>query len=326
MTETAIRALLSGVVDDAGLFPPASLALAPAIRNYRTYRLSHHSWMLGRFVCPASRLDELKPLAWELFDAGAPLPLSVVLPAWPTAGDLARRAPAFAGELVDLQRSLEGAAAVECLELGEPADLAPSTDPAAIGEALTELASALKPRGLAPAVFVERTLADEFQLPLGALVEALRSFNVSGLSRGLPAWGVKIRCGGVEREDFPPAERIAAAVIACRDGGVPFKATAGLHHPLPRQDVEIGARMQGFLNLFAGAALAGLHGLDVAGLTSILGENKPTGFRISPDRIAWRELELPTADIVRLRRELATSFGSCSFDEPVEDLLDLGLL
>src|SRR5262245_38924762 len=63
----ALRALLGGIIDYAGLFPPAQLPLEEAIRNYARYRTEPESWMLGRFVIPATRLKELAELGKELF-------------------------------------------------------------------------------------------------------------------------------------------------------------------------------------------------------------------------------------------------------------------
>src|SRR5947209_20170462 len=74
----SLRALLSGIVDYAGLFPPARLPLEPAIRNYARYRTEPESWMLGRFVCPAGRLGELSPFVEELFSSGPPLGIAAL--------------------------------------------------------------------------------------------------------------------------------------------------------------------------------------------------------------------------------------------------------
>lgn len=52
-------ALLSRLIDHAPLFPPASLDLPEALAEDARARESAESFMLGRFVCPASRLAEL---------------------------------------------------------------------------------------------------------------------------------------------------------------------------------------------------------------------------------------------------------------------------
>ena len=58
-----LRILLRGLIDYAGLFPPASLDMADAVRNYAAYREGEHAWALGRFVVPAARLEEFERVA-----------------------------------------------------------------------------------------------------------------------------------------------------------------------------------------------------------------------------------------------------------------------
>src|SRR5262249_51270542 len=74
----SLRALLAGVIDYAGLFPPAKLPLDQAVRNYARYRTEPESWMLGRFVCPAARLAEFAPFHDELFAHGPPFVFSAL--------------------------------------------------------------------------------------------------------------------------------------------------------------------------------------------------------------------------------------------------------
>lgn len=54
------RALMTGLVDYAGLFPPAGLGMLEAVRRYREYLAGPDRWALGRFVVPAARLAEFE--------------------------------------------------------------------------------------------------------------------------------------------------------------------------------------------------------------------------------------------------------------------------
>src|SRR5205809_4623216 len=76
----SLRALLSGLIDYAGLFPPAGLPLDQAIRNYARYRHESDAWMLGRFVIPANRLAEVQPYQDELFGDGPSFRFTVLGP------------------------------------------------------------------------------------------------------------------------------------------------------------------------------------------------------------------------------------------------------
>lgn len=99
----------------------------------------------------------------------------------------------------------------------------------------------------------------------------------------------------------------------------PFKATAGLHHPIR------SATMHGFLNVFAGAAFA-WSGMDQATVCEMLADMDTAAFAFADDGLGWRGRTVSVAQIEEARREFAHSFGSCSFEEPIEDLRALGLL
>jgi hypothetical protein len=91
-------------------------------------------------------------------------------------------------------------------------------------------------------------------------------------------------------------------------------------------DEHVGTLMHGFFNLFAGAALAVVHDLDEAALVEILNDDDPEHFRFTGYDVAWTDLSAPADAVARTRETLAISFGSCSFDEPRQDLRNLGLL
>jgi hypothetical protein len=112
---------------------------------------------------------------------------------------------------------------------------------------------------------------------------------------------------------------------------VPFKATAGLHHPLPgdyRLTYEPGSavgRMHGFLNVFIAAALA-LQGADLRVIRKAVEDDERIAFRIGRTGITWNDQRLEADEIVAMRESFGLSFGSCSFTEPFDDLRSLGVL
>jgi hypothetical protein len=83
--------------------------------------------------------------------------------------------------------------------------------------------------------------------------------------------------------------------------------------------------MHGFLNVFAAAVFA-WHGMDAAGLEAVIAESEPAAFAFHDAGMSWRGLALSTSQIEEARRAFAHSFGSCSFEEPVAGLRELGLL
>ena len=245
----ATEALLARLIDDAGQFPPAKKPLEEALRDHEAARASEHGWLLGRFLCPASRLE----------DASLPRPLGVV-----ADGD-------------DWEKDLDAAVSVgaDAFELRDPGP-----------DAFAALGAA----------------------PVDVFVEGSRDFEALHAHQ----LGAKIRCGGLSRDAFPSDDAVAAFIRGCRDHGVAFKATAGLHHPFRTRDEDIGVLQHGFVNLLAATALDEVE--------AIVAETDPNAFSIGADELRWHDLRASREQVEEMRG-LFTAFGSCSFNEPVEDLL-----
>ncbi|MEO0558623.1 MAG: hypothetical protein AAF170_10625, partial [Bacteroidota bacterium] len=139
------------------------------------------------------------------------------------------------------------------------------------------------------------------------------------------AFALKLRCGGVTSDLFPSIEALASALVEVVRAGVPFKATAGLHHPIRQHREEVDTEMHGFVNVFGGAILAGLHDLDADALAEILHDTRPDHFDLG-ETLRWTTLEADASDIADARQQMALSYGSCSFEEPRDDLRQLGWL
>lgn len=301
MLPATLRTLLTGLIDYAGLFPPAQLSMADAVTNYADYLTSPDAWMLGRFVVPVSRLGELEAQAESL------APRAPSEGAWKLSAligdDLVGDIRAI-GEL-NSRHAAEGAAAmmVDTLELKVG-------DVDHIERAWQVIPSWATAYGEVPIT------GDP-----APLIAALKA--VGGRA--------KARTGGIVTKAFPPAASLARFIVACARAGVPFKATAGLHHPLRGEfrltyDATSGsATMFGFLNVFMAGALA-YSGVDVATVAALLDERDASGFVFSEDEVRWREYTVTLDHLAHARTEGAIAFGSCSFREPVDDLRSLALL
>jgi hypothetical protein len=169
-------------------------------------------------------------------------------------------------------------------------------------------------------------IPDTQQLVDATLGEGVRVFWELEPGRGLAGEvaavrevgaGAKIRCGGAT---VPPVEAVAAFVAACRDAGVRFKATAGLHHAIRRDGAH------GFLNLLAAAVFAHAEGLGEDDLVPLLAEEDAAAFRVDANGFTVHGRRAGPVAIADARAELFTAYGSCSFSEPMEDLIALGIL
>jgi hypothetical protein len=169
-------------------------------------------------------------------------------------------------------------------------------------------------------------IPDTQQLVQAKLGEGVRAFWELAPGRGLSGAiaavrearaGAKIRCGGAT---VPTVEGVAAFVATCRDAGVPFKATAGLHHAIRRDGAH------GFLNLLAAAVFAHAEGLNAEQLAPLLAEEDGDAFAVDARGLRVHDLVAGPEAIAEARRDLFVAYGSCSFSEPVEDLRALGIL
>jgi len=156
----------------------------------------------------------------------------------------------------------------------------------------------------------------------------------------------KLRTGGVVEDAFPTVEQVAGFIARCAELGVPFKATAGLHHPLRSVrslTYEANSRegtMHGFLNLFTAAAIAwsAVHKgrpetrrqIDSSVLATCLADRDGANWHFGEEAMIWSgDLEparIDLGDLHSMRSQFALSFGSCSFEEPLRDLHELDLL
>ena len=319
---STLHALLAGVLDYAGLFPPARLPLHEAIKRYARYRDDPASWMLGRFVCPAEQLGELTPLLSLLPSSASPLAISVLGRGGKSASEF------LAGLRVDVEamsafRDRHGdSVAMAVLEVRLPSDvLAPGATEDA-HKLLEDSAKAIEDSRLPTLTLYYEAVPG---IPWRAWVTRLRMALTEDAGRS-PSAGCKLRCGGLEATAFPSPEQIAAAIVACRDAGVPMKFTAGLHHPLRHFDVSLQTYMHGFLNVFAAGVLAYARRLGAEAVQHILEDVNLENFAFEDARFRWKDYPASIPEIEQARRSAVISFGSCSFEEPRDDLRAMRLL
>jgi hypothetical protein len=296
-----LRALLSGLIDYAGLFPPAGLGMEEAVRNYASYRSGEHAgfgefrWMLGRFVLAAARLGEFRAAVEHTGADASAWRLSVLA----GAGDR----DAVEG-WTDPQVS-HPYGTIDTLEIR-----------AAGAEEIKQAAQAYGER-----------YQIYFEIPPQHWKALLQSVGVAHAR-------AKIRTGGETPGAIPAEGSVLEFLRLATERRLAFKATAGLHHPLRamqrltyREDSPT-AVMHGFVNVFAAATLLWHEPKMSQEAAWMLAERDPEAITIAGDTMTWQNSSVTlTAEQIRQARErFAISFGSCSFTEPVADLRALGWL
>jgi hypothetical protein len=307
----AIRALMTGLIDYAGLFPPAGLPMWEAVGNYARYRQpgcagvspanagrrpAHPGEMLGRFVVPARRLAEFGAAFDETPEKHqeGKWGLSVLLSRETTEEDLAIA-----------QEFAVGQPAIEIGAFETPAESIETID---------------RLRALVP---IEQEIY--FELPIQAP-------NLDPLLAAIARNGAcaKVRTGGLEKKSFPSPDALLTFLTACADARAPWKATAGLHHALrgnaalTYKPASPCAKMHGFLNVFL-AATAFWTGRPRSETLALLSGEGRGDLKVEDDAITWHGVRLTASEIAEARRSFCRSFGSCSFTEPVEEIRDIDI-
>jgi len=302
MAAASLRALLTRSVDYAGMFPPCNLELEPALKNQSAYARSNDSWMLSAFVLPVAQFSDAAALVSQ-FDKHHPLRISALGAKTENAKDFLTELKNAAETIRSFQKEHVDLVSVAQLEMPAPADV----DLAKLNEAATLLAD------LKLQAFWE-TPAESADQTIGLLARAKQ-----------PPFGYKLRTGGVTTDAFPSSVQIARALLASTKDHVPIKFTAGLHHPVRRFREEVKTEMHGFLNVLGAGVLSAEHHWDEAQTIEMLEDQHPNSFEFHDTVFGWRDWEV-TIDRIKARRKFVTSFGSCSFDEPREDLRALNFL
>jgi hypothetical protein len=309
MPIASLQSLLEHSIDYAGMFPPCSLELEPALQNQAEYVRSPDAWMLGGFVLPIEQFDAAKQFL-SRFDPQHPLRIAALGPRTENAEAFLAALEKADAAIGSLSRHNVDLVSISHLEMFLPHD---NVSPARTGLALLKEARSIV--GDLP-VF--------WEAPPGRAEQTIALVAQHNSDADLATFGYKLRTGGVTADAFPTSAQIAAALVAPATHQVPIKFTAGLHHPLRQYREEVRAKMYGFLNVLGAAVLAAEHRWDARQTSIMLEDENLDSFSFAQDFFAWREWKIDT-ERLQYRRRFVASFGSCSFDEPREDLRALGL-
>jgi len=290
--------LLARLVDDAGLFPPEQLPMGAALARHWADEMSEsdgRSMLSHRFLCPASRLGELR--------AAPELRRWTVEPERPGL----RHGPGLWLSLgLILDTGLDGLGAAVAAMAEEPRLALELIEvPAPSADAVTGALDALS--GIGVPAYLEGP-----RQPGWSWVKAVGAWRGPGGLRG-----AKVRCGGARADLLPSPEELAGFLWACAEAAVNFKATAGLHGAVRHRDERTGFVHHGFLNLVLGTARAAARA-PVEEVVEVLA---------STDEAALvAEFKAVSARVASLTRAMFRAYGSCSTSEPREEAAALGLL
>ena len=276
---------IQGLVDYAGLFPPAALSLKDSLQAYRGYQHGLAPSLLGRFVCNVAHLGDLA----DLLLAQDSFCISALLEA-PEEVELVEEFHRRAGAKVRVDT-------IETRLIGS------EQGQRWLRRWHYHLFFEVKPE----------------QFTEGAAFCAARPERL----------GLKLRTGAIRPEGLPSLAEVVEFLRLAHQARVPYKFTAGLHHacpgtyPLTYAADAPKARLLGFVNLFGLACLYWHGRLDEEALSSAL-ERDGLAVRVDENGLHYDGESCSAAEIEEFRHQGARSFGSCSFEEPLQELIEMG--
>jgi hypothetical protein len=301
-----IDVFMRRIVDYAGLFPPASLALDEALQAFHNYQHHPRSDFLGRFVMPLDRLMKVTDASSEPSTFSG-LVRASSLAMQDVRTEISRNAAGLRFFEIKFPRIT-----TDCIEVDLP-EGAWSEDNG-YRRFRNFLAALADEFGADRRIFIELNWRKHYA-PLMAVLEE------NGLR-----FGVKLRTGGVTPESIPPSRAVAEFLLAAAQHKLPMKATAGLHVPVPNEDPDVGARMHGFLNFFSAGFLAYTGRGGEQAITNILENLSYEDFSFGESSMRCGSFAFSIDEVEQLRSQWLLSFGSCSFLEPIEHLEHHGLI
>ncbi len=325
---------MNGLIDYAGLFPPADLPLNEAINEYAEQLKSENSAMLSRFIIPISKLDDLDDFV-PLFASIGPLRLSVLGGGGNNDDEYLNKINQNVADINRYREKHGDKIQIDVIEC-KMATNTPSRS------TMQEATTTLNKNGLMhyhefaelPYVGINYSTNEDESSWNEVIVPTVE------LISEIEGAGVKLRCGGIVKEAFPSVEQVAAMIQTCVLAKAPMKFTAGLHHPIRHFADEYDEFMHGFINTFGAGVFATTFPTPKNSqekyrmfilLSHMIDDQNAENFSFSDNSMSWKvgddrdtEFEIDGEKIESARKNGMISYGSCSFQEPIDDLAQLG--
>jgi hypothetical protein len=306
------------IIDYAGIIPPSNLDIKSAFRNYIKYISGEEKWMIGKFIIPARKLISLSFMN-ETEELSNPVELAVLLTDENLFCDFNS---SLYNDIKNIKEINSSHFSLNTFELKLPLDLCNIDNFCKIPEFLDKTYYSISESIKSNAnIFFELNINDDWKYLIPVFSEMLSNYKME--DNGV---GFKFHTGNIIEDSIPSTEKISLAIFSCNDAKVPFKATAGFHHPIRCFDNSTSTKMHGFINVFGAGIQTFMHKLSKESLAEIINDENPENFVFSDNGFNWKNFFVDKDEIEFTRNNFMISFRSDNFDKPREDLKYLNLL
>ncbi len=321
----SLNIFMQGLLDYAGLFPPATLSLQNSLKNFAEYYHHNQKEWLGKFILPINKINETisilnKQNIFSTLENKAQL--SIILSNCKSLSEYKNCAQNDLISIKNLINQIGNTINICSFEILPPIDIFNSGNTDLLKNFLIYSSEVL---------FEFKDKTDFYcELPLSEkLNDYLTTIKIHNENINLLKISVKLRTGGVTQQQIPSSKDIAEAIFLCAKHKIPLKATAGLHVPVPNENLQVGAKLHGFLNIFScmllcyNQILIDKNIINIEEIKKIISSYSYKDFKFSETGLQIGENKdrfISNQSMTALRKNYIKSFGTCSFLEPIGHL------
>ncbi len=321
----SLNIFMQGLLDYAGLFPPATLSLENSLKNFAEYNHHNQKDWLGKFILPINKIDDTILLLnnQNIFSTlKNKAQLSIILSNSKTLSEYKNCAQNDLLSIKKLINQFGNTIDLQSFEILPPNDIFNSENTNLLKNFLNYSTEVLFEFKNKTDFYCELPLSEKLNDYLTEIKKHNENINLLKIS-------VKLRTGGVTPQQIPCPKDIAEAILLCAKHKIPLKATAGLHVPVPNENLQVGAILHGFLNIFScmllcyDQILSYKNIINIEEMKKIISSYSYKDFKFSETGLQIGETKdrfISNQNMTDLRKSYIKSFGTCSFLEPIEHL------
>lgn len=318
----SLNIFMRSLLDYAGLFPPESLNLQDSIINYINYQNHNQKNWLGKFILPANKIIETTSILSNknIFSTiKNKIPLSIILTGCEKLDEFYNVLIQDIKNIENLENQFNEVIKIDSFEILPSKEIINTSHLNSFHKFTSHLNENLPEPLKKIELYCELPLTDNFFLEKKE--EYLKNIKINNEIKDNIKLSLKLRTGGITPKQIPNSKDIAETIYLSSKYKIPLKATAGLHVPVPNNNPHVGAKLHGFLNVFSCMFFCyNEESINVKEMINILSSYSYPDFKFSNSGLQIDNYFISNNKLEELKIKYVKSFGTCSFEEPIQHL------